>query len=166
VATSFSVILEEISHDGCPLEHRYEVRVPHVVSGTSPAFERALGLTSMAQTAWTLMVFSPVATAIGLLAYFFIVQSRTVGRKPDFLAFMSTVAFWAVGALVFAGIVVAVGISAFYDVGNEPFAIFIYGPPALAVGGIAGAISWRKEMVKPDRTVERDARKNTGRHSL
>jgi NADPH:quinone reductase len=106
----------------------------------------------MAQTAVTLMVFTPVATAIGLLVYFLIERSRTVGPKPVFWNFISTVAFWAVGTLVFAGIVVSVGVSAFYESANAPFAIFVYGPPALAVGGIAGAMMWRKEIVKPDRT--------------
>jgi hypothetical protein len=120
----------------------------------------------MAQTAVTLMVLSPVAAAIGLLAYFFIERSRTVGPKPTFWGFISTVAFWAVGALVFTGIVVSVGISAFYDSLNEPFAIFVYGPPALAIGGIAGALLWRKEKVKPNRAVERDARKSTADPSL
>jgi len=120
----------------------------------------------MAQTAVTLMVLSPVAAAIGLLAYFFIERSRTVGPKPIFWDFISTVAFWAVGALVFAGVVVSVGVSAFYDSANGPFAIFVYGPPALAIGGIAGALMWRKEMVKPSRTVGRDARKTTTRPSL
>ena len=112
------------------------------------------------------MVLSPVATAIGLLAYFFVERSRTVGPKPTFWGFLSTVAFWAVGALVFAGIFVSVGVSAFYDSANGPFAIFVYGPPALAIGGIAGALMWRKEIVKPNRTVERDARKSTARSSL
>jgi hypothetical protein len=111
------------------------------------------------------MVLSPVATAIGLLTYFFIQRSRTVGPKPTLWGFISTVAFWAVGALVFAGIVVSVGIGAFYDSFNGPFAIFVYGPPALAVGGIAGALMWRKEMVKPGRAVERDPRKSTVRPS-
>ena len=120
----------------------------------------------MAQTVVTLMVLSPVATAIGLLAYFFIERSRTVGPKPTFWGFISTVAFWAVGALVFAGIVVSVGIGAFFDSFNGPFAIFVYGPPALAIGGIGGAVMWRKEMVKPNRTVVRDARKSTARPSL
>ena len=115
----------------------------------------------MAQTAVTLIVLSPLAAAIGLLAYFFIERSRTVGPKPTFWSFISTVAFWAVGTLVFAGIVVSVGVNAFYDSANAPFAIFVYGPPALAIGGIAGALKWRKEMVKPDPTVERDARKST-----
>jgi len=104
------------------------------------------------------MVLSPVAAAIGLLAYFFIERSRTAGPKPTLWGFISTVAFWAVGALVFAGIVVSVGVSAFYDIGNGPFAIFVYGPPALAIGGIVGALMWRKEMVKPNRTVERDGK--------
>lgn len=119
----------------------------------------------MAQTVVTLMVLSPVATAIGLLAYFFIERSRTVGPKPTFWHFISTVAFWAVGALVFAGIVVSVGVSAFYDSATAPFAIFVYGPPALAIGGIAGALMWRKEMLKPNPTVERDARKSGARPS-
>jgi len=119
----------------------------------------------MAQTAVTLIVLSPVAAAIGLLAYFFIERSRTVGPKPTFWHFISTVAFWAVGALVFAGIVVSVGVSAFYDSATAPFAIFVYGPPALAIGGIAGALMWRKEMLKPNPTVERDARKSGARPS-
>jgi hypothetical protein len=59
---------------------------------------------------------------------------------------------------VFAGIVVSGGVSAFYDIGNEPFAIFVYGPPALAIGGIAGALMWRREIAKPGRTVGRGAR--------
>ena len=120
----------------------------------------------MTQTAVTLLALSPVAAAIGLSAYFFFERSRTVGPKPTFWSFTSTVAFWAVGAVVFAGIVVSVGISAFYDSANGPFAIFVYGPPALAIGGIVGALMWRKEMVKPNRTVERDARKSTARSSL
>ena len=120
----------------------------------------------MAQTAVTLMALSPVATVIGLLAYFLIERSRTVGPKPIFWGFLSTVAFWAVGALVFTGIVVSVAVSAFYDSANGPFAIFVYGPPALAIGGIGGAVMWRKEMVKPNRTVVRDARKSTARPSL
>jgi hypothetical protein len=119
----------------------------------------------MAQTALTLMVFTPVAAAIGLLAYFFIERSRTVGPKPIFWNFISTVAFWAVGTLVFAGIVVSVGVSAFYESANAPFAIFVYGPPALAIGGIVGALMWRKEIVKPNRTVERDSRRNGARPS-
>ena len=120
----------------------------------------------MAQTAVTLMVLSPAAAAIGLLAYFLIERSRTVGPKPTFWNFISTVAFWAVGTLVFAGIVVSVGVSAFYDSANAPFAIFLYGPPALAIGGIAGALMWRREMVKPNPTIERDARKSGARPSL
>ena len=112
----------------------------------------------MAQTALTLMVLSPVVAAISLLAYFLIERSRAVGPKPTFWNFVGTVAFWAVGTLVFAGIVVSVGVSAFYDSANAPFAIFIYGPPALAIGGIAGALMWRKEMVKPNPTIERDVK--------
>jgi hypothetical protein len=112
----------------------------------------------MAQTAVTLIALSPVAAAIGLLAYFIVERSRTVGPKPTLWGFLSTVAFWAVGALVFTGIVVSVAVSAFYDSANEPFFIFVYGPPALAIGGIVGALMWRKEMVKPSRTVGRDAR--------
>lgn len=99
----------------------------------------------MAPTAVTLLAFSPVAAAIALLAYFIVARSRTAGPKPVLWGFLSTVAFWAVGALVFAGIVVAVGVSAFYEAANEPFAIFMYGPPALAVGGIVGALMWRKD---------------------
>ena len=114
----------------------------------------------------TLMVFTPVAAAIGLLAYFLIERSRTVGPKPIFWNFISTVAFWAVGTLVFAGIVVSVGVSAFYESANAPFAIFVYGPPALAVGSIVGALMWRKEIMKPNRSVERDARKSSARPSL
>jgi hypothetical protein len=53
----------------------------------------------------TLMVLSPVHAAIGLLAYFFIERSRTAGAKPNFGSFISTVGFWAVGALVLAGII-------------------------------------------------------------
>lgn len=102
----------------------------------------------MAETALTLMVLSPVAAAIGLLAYFLIERSRTVGPKPAFWNFFSTVAFWAVGTLVLAGIVASVGVSAFYEDANAPFAIFVYGPPALAIGGIAGALIWRKEEKK------------------
>jgi hypothetical protein len=120
----------------------------------------------MAQTALTLLVFTPVAAAIGLLAYFLIERSRTVGPKPVFWNFISTVAFWAVGTLVFAGVVASVGVSAFYESANAPFAIFVYGPPALAIGGIAGALMWRKEMVKLNRSVERDARKSGARPSL
>ena len=119
----------------------------------------------MTQTAATLIVLSPVAAAIGLLAYFFIERSRTVGPKPIFWNFISTVAFWAVGALVFSGIVVSVGVSAFYEGATAPFAIFVYGPPALGIGGIAGALMWRKEMVKPNPTIERDARKSGARPS-
>ena len=99
------------------------------------------------------MVLSPAAAAIGLLAYFFIERSRAVGPKPSFWNFVSTVAFWAVGTLVFAGILVSVGVSAFYESANAPFVIFVYGPPALAIGGIAGALMWRKEILKPDRRV-------------
>ena len=110
----------------------------------------------MPQIVVILMVFSPVAAAIGLLAYFFIERSRTVGPKPVFWNFISTVAFWAVGTLVFAGIVVSVGVSAFYESASAPFAIFVYGPPALAIGGIAGALMWRREIVKPNPTIERD----------
>ena len=119
----------------------------------------------MAQTALTLVVLSPVAAAIGLLAYFLIERSRTVGPKPVFWNFVSTVVFWAVGMLVFVGIVVSVGVGAFYESANAPFAIFVYGPPALAIGGIAGALMWRKEIVKSNRTVERDACKSGARTS-
>jgi hypothetical protein len=119
----------------------------------------------MSQTAVNLMVFSPIAAVIGLLAYFLIERSRTVGPKPVFWNFISTVAFWAVGTLVFSGIVVSVGVGAFYESANAPFAIFVYGPPALAIGGIAGAFIWRKEIMKPDRTVKRDARKSGARPS-
>jgi hypothetical protein len=100
----------------------------------------------MAQTAVILLVLSPVAAAIGVLAYFFVERSRAAGPKPDFGGFIGTVAFWAVGALVLAGVTVSVVLSAFYDPG--PFAVFVYGPPALAIGGIAGAVSWRKELRK------------------
>jgi len=105
------------------------------------------------------MALSPVAAAIGLLAYFLVERSRTVEPKPTFWGFLSTVAFWAVGALVFTGIVVSVAVSAFYDSANGPFAIFVYGPPALAIGGIVGALMWRKEMVKPNRTYMDSSRK-------
>jgi hypothetical protein len=98
----------------------------------------------MAQAAVMLMVLSPVPVAIGLLAYFFIERSRTVGPTPNFGGFISTVGFWAVGALVLAGIIVSAVVSAFYDAANGPFAIFVYGPPALSMGGIAGAVIWRK----------------------
>lgn len=129
-----------------------------------PQFTTTLGFTSMAQTVVTLMVFTPVAAAIGLLTYFLIERSRTVGPKPVFWTFISTVAFWAVGTLVFAGIVVSVGVGAFYESANAPFAIFVYGPPALAFGGIAGALRWRKEIAKP--TARRDARKSSARPLL
>jgi hypothetical protein len=102
----------------------------------------------MTQTAVTLMALSPVAAAIGLLVYFAVVRSRTVGPKPASWVFISTVAFWAVGTLVFAGIVVSVGVSAFYDSADNPFAIFVYGPPALAIGGVVGALMWRKDVAK------------------
>lgn len=117
----------------------------------------------MTHTSVTLMLFSPVVVAIGLLAYFFVVRSRTIGPKPASWGFISSVAFWAVGALVFAGIVVSVGVSAFYESANGPFAIFVYGPPALAVGGVVGALMWRKEMAKSHRALERDARKSAAR---
>jgi hypothetical protein len=98
----------------------------------------------------TLMVLSPVPAAIGLLAYFFIERSRTAGAKPNFGSFISTVGFWAVGALVLAGIIATAVLGAFYDAANAPFAFLVYGPPAFSVGAIAGAVRWRKKMAKPN----------------
>lgn len=96
----------------------------------------------MNNPALALLLLSPVAAAIGLLAYFLMARKRAA-TKPSAWEYFSTVSFWAIGTLVAAGIVDAAVISAF--LGDRPFAIFVFGPPALAVGGIVGAVMWRRQ---------------------
>jgi hypothetical protein len=97
------------------------------------------------QGAMTLLVLSPVAAAIGLTAYFLLKRSRAGDEKPELWPFFSTVAFWAVGAVVAAGILEQAVVSPL--IGRDlPFALFLYGPPALAVGAILGAVIWRKSL--------------------
>jgi hypothetical protein len=93
----------------------------------------------------TLLLLSPLVVALALAGYFLRVRSRA-GAKPSAWEFFSTVSFWAIGALVAAGIVDAAVVSAF--LGDRPFAIFVYAPPALAVGGIVGAAVWRRHFMK------------------
>jgi hypothetical protein len=99
----------------------------------------------MANPALTLLLLSPVAAALGLLAYFLFVRSRAAAR-PRAWEFFSTVCFWAVGTMVAAGIVDAAVVSTF--LGERPFAIFVFGPPALAVGAVVGAAMWRRHFLK------------------
>ena len=100
----------------------------------------------MANPALTLLLLSPVAAALALLAYFLFVRSRAAAAKPSAWEFFSTVCFWAVGTMVAAGIFDAAVVSTF--LGERPFAIFVFGPPALAVGGVVGAAMWRRHLMK------------------
>ena len=99
----------------------------------------------MANPSLTLLLLTPVAAALGLLAYFLYVRSRATA-KPSAWEFFSTVSFWAVGTMVAAGLFDAAVVSTF--LGERPFAIFVFGPPALALGALVGAAMWRRQFMK------------------
>jgi hypothetical protein len=93
----------------------------------------------------SLLLLSPLVAALVLAAYFLRVRSRAAA-KPSAWEFFSTVSFWAVGTMVAAGLFDAAVVSTF--LGERPFAIFVFGPPALAVGALVGAAMWRRHLMK------------------